>query len=349
MRIGMIGHFGGIKTPVNGQTIKTMELYDAIQRCCPDIVIEKVDTYYGKKNPVKLCAQLLGCAWHCKKIIVLLSDKGRRVLFPILYLLCKAGKEIYHDSIAGQLAREAEENQKVKKYISAFKANWVESGKMAARLHELGVGNASFVPNFKNLPILRAEELPREYAEPYRFVTFSRVTAEKGIGDAIRSIQTINEQAGRKVAAVDIYGPIEPGYKQQFRRELQEAGDCCRYCGIIPANESVSVLQNYYALLFPTHCNTEGIPGTIIDAYCSGLPVIARRWDICDEVISDHKTGLVYDFAKPELLLENIRYAIEHPEEFIEMKAECLKAAAKYTEDSVMEYILKEIGIGDGK
>ena len=57
------------------------------------------------------------------------------------------------------------------------------------------------------------------------------------------------------------------------------SNNCARYCGIKDPKDSVKTLKNYFALVFPTRFYTEGIPGTIIDAYYAGVPVIASKWE----------------------------------------------------------------------
>lgn len=82
------------------------------------------------------------------------------------------------------------------------------------------------------------------------------------------------------------------------------------------------------------------MPGTIIDAFAAGLPVIARRWEFCDDMLDNLVTGLVYEFNQPEKLEEEIRWAIENPSVVTDMKKNCLLKAIEYGEDRVMEKII---------
>ena len=63
-------------------------------------------------------------------------------------------------------------------------------------------------------------------------------------------------------------------------------------------------------------------------------------------MINDKKTGLVYDFEQPDLLRTRIEYAIEHQDEMVSMKRNCLKKAVAYSEDYVMKQIAKEMRMG---
>lgn len=66
----------------------------------------------------------------------------------------------------------------------------------------------------------------------------------------------------------------------------------------------METLKNYFALVFPTLFYTEGIPGTIIDAYAAGLPVISSKWESYDDVIEDNITGVGYEFGSDDALVE---------------------------------------------
>ena len=338
-----MGHFGGNKTFNDGQTIKTLAICEALQK--QNIEMEKVDTWYIRKNPLYFAFAFLKSLLHCKKYIVLVSKNGRRVLFPVLAFAGKfLHKEIYHYAIAGSLADEAAAGRQPVSRLNAFKANWVESKALENRLCELGVTNAKYIPNFKNISVLPQQELTTQFTEPYRFCTFSRVMKEKGITDAIQAVRSINDELGRTAASLDIYGPVDPGYQAELDTLVTENG-CASYKGIIPANESVQTVCGYYMLLFPTQYRTEGIPGTIIDALSAGVPVIARRWGCCDEMLTDGVDAYVYDFDRPELLREKILYALTHQAETVAMRRNCLKSAQKYSADGVIKTVLEEMGL----
>lgn len=346
MRIGVIGHFGGKEKFNDGQTIKTIAIYDAFLDYGFNN-IDKIDTYYIKKNPAIFCGKFLQGLIRDKKYVVLLSSNGRRVLFPILSFMSRyLHKEVYHYGIGGRLAREVSEKPKWKKYVSSFKSNWMESAELADKLQKMGVHNAIYLPNFKKLNIMREDELQKDYEPPYRLCTFSRVMEEKGIEDAITAVRNINNKYGKEIVTLDIYGAGEKEYLTKLDQILQKIPSC-HYCGVVPANESVEVLKNYYLLLFPTHWKREGMPGTVIDALSSGVPVVARRWQYCDEMLQHRVTGYIYDFDKPEELSNMIEYAINHVSETVAMKRNCVKRAEYYSEEHVMKQIIKQMGLND--
>ena len=106
------------------------------------------------------------------------------------------------------------------------------------------------------------------------------------------------------------------------------------------------MLKNYFALLFPTHFFTEGIPGTIIDAYAAGIPVLSTRWESFADLIDDGKTGLGYDFNNDKDL-EDLLITVAHsPEQILDMKQNCIKKAKEYLPPEAMKIITNEIYAG---
>lgn len=106
------------------------------------------------------------------------------------------------------------------RYLNDFEVNWVESRKLVEDLCTLGVNNAEFLPNFKYLEMV---DLPktRKYGPVYRFCTFSRVQELKGIGDAIDVVEELCSEGF--YCHLDIYGPVDPGYKMNLTELFQTA------------------------------------------------------------------------------------------------------------------------------
>lgn len=345
MRIGIIGHFGGNEVFTDGQTVKVMSLYEGLSKRIPkNVKIDKVDTYYLKHGKMKLGLSLIKCIFFDKTIIFLPATNGRKVLFKLMHFIRVIfNKDVYHDCIGGALVKELSENPQWKKYLNGFKANWMESQIQASKLREMGIHNAEYLPNFKNIEPLKESALKMKFDYPLRFCTFSRILPEKGIEDAANAVLKANKAFGSNKAILDIYGPIQNGCEEWFKGILENYGDAVVYHGAVDSLQSVDVLKNYYALLFPTRYYTEGMPGTIIDAMFSGVPVISRRWAYCDQVIKNEYNGLSYDFGKPEILNEIIVACINSPSQLINMRCNCLLEAQKYTEKYVVDRILAEI------
>lgn len=339
MKIALIGRVAEGRHLFDGQTVKTRNLYELFQSMESIEEVILVDTYEYKKNLLGVFIGTLKAMKKCDKIVLSVSVNGRKLFFPLLYYLNKIfRKEIYHSLIGGRLAMHVKQTPSWIKYINSFEANWVESREIVENLKDVGVQNGVYLPNFKNIPIL--SDLKPYHGTVYRFCTFSRVQRKKGIEDAIDAINNVNTKVGYEKAILDIYGPIDDDYKDEFEKILKANPIHIRYMGCVEADKSVASIRGYYALIFPTRYFNEGIPGTIIDALASGVPVIARRWHYCDEMLEDGVTGYVYDFDKPEKLEKCIERAIEENDRNIDMKKACVKKAAEYLPEEAEKIIL---------
>ena len=152
-----------------------------------------------------------------------------------------------------------------------------------------GFCNIDVMPNCKSFETLKEKDLVYCEQEPYKLCTFSRVMREKGIEDAIEAVKAVNNHLRRPAYVLDIYGPIDSGQIEWFQTLQNSFPEYICYRGSVPSEKAISIIKEYFALLFPTRFYTEGIPGTIIDAYAAGVPVIASKWENFDDVIDDGK------------------------------------------------------------
>lgn len=342
--IGIVGRIADKVELLDGQTVKTKVLYEELKREFPSREIICVDTYQYRKHVLSILLQTWRMFWHCEHIFVLLSRNGRKFFFPILNGLNKVFKrKIYHDVIGGALQDEAAQSAVLRKQLTCFHINWVESVTMKENLEKMGITNVEILTNFKRLSILEVRDLKHIFEEPYVFVIFSRIVREKGINEAAQAIENANRRFGKHRAVLHIYGPIDPVYDQEFSELLKKHHDTISYKGCVPYNESVQILKNSFMLLFPSIYPGEGIPGTIIDAFSAGLPVIATNWHFNGELVRNDETGYCYNWKHPEQLTDLICYVIEHPECVDKMRPQCLKEARKYTPEIAMKQILKKM------
>lgn len=344
--IAIIGHFGGKENFLDGQTVKTQVLYSELLQHT-DWHIQKVDTYYKHKNPMKLAVQLVIALLTTKDIIVITSQNGRRFFFPILFVFSRIiGTRVYHDVIGGRLGKFTVECPNFKKYLNSFKVNWVETASLKQELANLGVSNCEVLPNFKRLSPVKIEEIYGNTKEPYKLCTFSRVMKEKGIADAVDAVKAVNEQLGRTVYELDIYGQIDPNQTEWFSDLQKDFPEYVQYKGQVPFDKSVETLKNYFALLFPTYYDGEGFAGTLLDAMASGTPVIASDWKYNPEIVKEGKTGILYPARDQNALVDRLHYAYQNVEKWNTMRYHCLEEAKKYQPEEVLKVIVEKIEIG---
>lgn len=340
-KIAIIGHFGGNEAFLDGQTVKTKILFDELSRKT-DWKIQKIDTYWKNKRPFTLLLKTLLALVARKDVIVLLSGNGMKFYFPILSFFAKFWKvRVFHDVIGGNLDKYVAEQPRFKRYLNSFAINWVETEMLKKQLVKRGVLNCEVIPNFKRLPILTEHNIPNNFDKPIRFCTFSRVMKEKGIETAIEAVERINKKSGRNVCTLDIYGPIDNCYKERFESVMQKVSELVKYCGSVPYDQSVDVLKKYHALLFPTYWRGEGFPGTVVDAFSAGLPVVASDWNSNSELITDGFNGLLYPTKKCSNLEETVDCLINmEKDSYLKMRKNSLNSALCFQPDGYIQRII---------
>ena len=343
-KVSVIGLFCTGKNVSDGQSVKTRIVTEELEKAFGAENVERIDTYGWKKNPLKLFGASVRSVFSSRNVIFM-TDEGGIKIFPWLLLGANVfGKcRLHYVVIGGWLVHFLERHAVFAAFLKRFDSIFAETTGMRDGLESLGFQNVTLLPNCKNLTPLTAEQLAADQGEPSRFCTFSRVMKEKGIEDAVNAVKFVNDHFGRRVCELDIYGAVDPNETDWFQALSDRFGPGIRYCGIVPYTQTTQVLKNYFALLFPTFFPKEGIPGTVIDAYSAGLPVIASRWSSFDDMIDHGITGIGYPYGKNEYLAEILCEVVQSPEQMIAMRENCLKKAEQFLPKNVMKILLEKL------
>ncbi|WP_308270624.1 glycosyltransferase [Prevotella sp.] len=341
-RICVCGAFRLWDVPKGGQEVKTCILADTLETKYGKIY--RIDTL-AKNSRIKMPFQLLLAMITCTDVVILPAHNGLVVLSKLLSKLNKLFHRRLHYSVIGGWLQDLLPNHPdVMKALHDFTGIYVETKTMMDALQKLGFTNVYVVPNCKPLSIIKKNDLDTSYSEPYKLVTFSRVTEKKGIGTAANSVMKLNKKYGRKVFTLDIYGPVDPGEDESWFAELRKSfTDAITYRGNAPFDKSVEILSGYFALLFPTQYFTEGIPGTIIDAYAAGVPVIASKWKSFADVVEEGITGLGYDFNTTTDLEKIMEKIITDPSIITNLKQGCVRKANDFLPQNAIKPLIDRI------
>lgn len=343
-KVSVIGLFCTGREVSDGQSIKTRIITDELEKALGAQHVRRIDTYGWKKHPVKLFSDSIRAVLESENVIFM-TDEGGIKIFPWLLLGANVfGKsKLHYIVIGGWLVPFLKKHRFFTACLKCFHTIFAETTAMRDGLNQLDFHNVALLPNCKNLTPISEEKFAGKLHEPYRFCTFSRVMREKGIEDAVNAVRKVNKCYGRRICELDIYGSVDPNETQWFQN-LQEGFDnAIRYCGVVPYSRTTDVLKEYSALLFPTFYPKEGIPGTIIDAFAAGLPVIASRWSSFDDMIEDGVTGFGYPYGQNELLAEVLCDVLSEPEMLWNMKRNCLAKAQQFLPENVMKILLENL------
>lgn len=342
-KVCIIGHFGFGEELLNGQTIKTKIITKELRKQLGEKEVGMIDTRSGRKNIPKLVIRVGKAMKNFSNIVIMPAHNGIQFFAPVLCFWKKIHhRKIHYIVIGGWLPKFLKERKWLRNCLKKFDGIYVETSTMKKVLEEQGFGNIFVMPNCKDLEIVSEDELLYSYTQPYKLCTFSRVMKEKGIEDIIRAVIEINQKSNKLIFTLDIYGQVEEDYKERFKKIYNETPDFIQYCGRVSFNQSSKVLKKYFMLVFPTRFYTEGIPGTIIDAFAAGLPVIASKWESFEDIIEDGIVGYGYDFDIYNELKKKLFYVAKNPDELIKMKKNCIDKAKQFTTQKIVAEFIKK-------
>ena len=344
VKVSALGHFGEGENLLNGQTVKTRIITEELQNQLGREQVLKIDTHGGAKTLIKAPFQTVSALKNGRNVLILPAQNGLRVYAPLLssFRHFFKGRKLHYVVIGGWLPQFLTKRKRLAKALKNFDGIYVETNTMKTALETQGFRNVLVMPNCKRLTALSEEELVYPDGAPYRLCTFSRVMKEKGIEDAVNVVETVNRELGWTAFTLDIYGQIDSAQTAWFN-ELQSAfPPYIRYGGAVPFDQSVDVLKDYFALLFPTYYEGEGFAGTLIDAYAAGVPVIASDWKYNTEIVNE-KVGYVYKTRDQAALAELLKAVATDSTAMLKKRRFCLHEAEKYKIEKAVGVLLERM------
>lgn len=299
-KVLIVGHFGFESNKIDGQTIKTRNVYQLLSTVC-DTHFFDTDCFTVSKFNV---FTLLWLVFKYKKIFYLGAQRNLKYFFPFLYLISKVRcSEVVYITIGGWLYNFLKVNHPVYKYmIRNIKFVLVETEFLKLNLREIGVSKVGWIPNFR-MPQNIKNSVGVRSDDDFKVVFMARVIKEKGVFLLLDFFKSYldDKSVFNKNVILDFYGPISDTDAKRFQEEISQLGLGVRYRGILDPSEIYHILPDYDLLVLPTYYEGEGFPGTILDAYLCGLPVIATRWKQIPEFVEDSKTGFLISYDVEQL------------------------------------------------
>jgi glycosyltransferase involved in cell wall biosynthesis len=150
-----------------------------------------------------------------------------------------------------------------------------------------------------------------------------RLSMEKGVRVLLEAWKRA-ACPGRLILVGD--GPLAP-----WLRKLAESERSLVYLGRRPLRDVYELMGGARALAFPSMWY-EGMPRTIIEAFCRGTPVIASRTGSMTEMVADGETGWLVQPNDPVALAARLREVFGETERLTGMRAAARRMfEARYT------------------
>jgi len=170
----------------------------------------------------------------------------------------------------------------------------------------------------------------------------ARINRMKGLDYIFHLAEYFNNNSALdKSVIIDLYGPIENRDKEYFFLNLNKHTNVS-YKGILPTEEIYETLTKYDLMIFPTRFYTEGFPGTILDSYIAGLPIVSTYWKFAADFIIQGKTGLIVPFedSKNEFINAVVKL-YNDPDLLLTMKLNAYEQSKNYSAENAWDILVK--------
>lgn len=334
--ICVIGYFGYVDNQLDGQTIKTREIYNLIKNNT-ESKLTYIDTQELRKKPYLLLSFII----KVRKADVIVYLPGRNnltKLFKWIWRFKKKRTKIIYTVVGGWLAEFINGNHELISRLSTFDLIGVETNSLKKKLEtEYDFKNVEVLPNFR---AINYQPKPNQNQEGLKMAFMARVTETKGC-DIIFSIAEKIRENSIKDISIGFYGNIDSEYKDRFFSQLSKYGDICRYGGLVEPEKVYEVLNDYDVLLLPTYYEGEGFPGSITDAYKAGIPVMVSEWKDIPEFVDHGQSGFVVKDNNADSYYELIKLLYDDKTKLTEMKKRAFAKSHEYSAEKSWEIIKK--------
>lgn len=341
MKICIYGKVDESHISVGGQLDKTEVIVSSLQSKLGAKQFTFCNLY--KKNTILAALKTMKFFILNDRNICVASYRGIIFFTIIFHILGKFKRSKNYCIVVGNIeVEQLTRHPLILKWFQKLHGIFLESNLLKNNFKKTGCNNVFYFPNCKRIKHSTVPFIPST-SLPLKFCTYSRVTRDKGILDAIEAIKSVNELFGDTVCQLDIYGPVD----QEFYCDLCSAADNLniKIRGELSNRDANGILEHYIAMLFPTHHKGEGVSGCVINALESGLPIIATDINSNPEVIEHGKCGYIYQENNKNKLISIIEQIIVNPQEIINMRHQCLNRARDFDIDYNINQLLQELNL----
>lgn len=305
-RILVLGYFGYKTNKLDGQTVKTRDMRRLLEE-----QIEGYVDFYDTEDLKYHYWTIMHMWWkvaRCRTLIYLPAHNNLKFIFPIIFCLSLIFRFNIRYFVVGGWLREFIIKLPIHRWmLSHITGIYVETCQLKNELEEYyHFNNVEIFSNFRFFDF----EPIRLASSKLRVVFMARIHKMKGIDWIFHLADYIEQNGLSDKITITFYGPILEEDKEYFESNLHHYS-FTKYRGILEPEGIYEELSQHDVMLLPTHYYTEGLPGTVVDAYISGIPVIVTEWKHSHEFIEDGVTGYIIPFKDGEMDLINNIIALE--------------------------------------
>ena len=336
-KILVLGAFGYRETLFDGQTIKTRNLYDLVKGEFPKTCFfDTIELRFSKWNYLTMLWKTI----RTKFLFYLPAHNNLTYFFPILFILATIFHIRVHYFVVGGWLKEILENKPIHRWmLKHIVGIHCETQLMKQQLRDCyGFRNVDVFPNFRINDFIPTQHHQKGMI---KLVFMARILKMKGLDTIFKMGDEIKENNMADKISLDFYGPLTKNSEdERFFYESIKNYPFMKYYGPLEPNIIHPTLEKYDAMLLPTHFFTEGLPGSILDAYISGIPVIVTKWKHATEFVSDGESGFIVPFEDDgTMLFDRVRVLLNNETMLQNMKGYARERWHEYSAEKALSLI----------
>ncbi|WP_075809304.1 glycosyltransferase [Paraclostridium sordellii] len=334
MNVLFLGSLSLKRNRLDGVTVKSRCLKNWLESQ-KNINLITIDTDNWMKNCIYISWRCMLNILKADKIVICSAQRGANIVLKILKIF-RCNKDIYYFVAGGRLGKFLIDGIYSKNTYLPIKKIYVESEKIVKELEYCGINNSMKMMNFREFNFPNNTKLN----DAIKFVFYSRVIKEKGIEDLIYAFNNLSKKYENLI--LDIYGQVNDNYLE-YLNEIMDEG--IEYKGVINPDNKIEyeVLSEYDVFVLPTYYEGECLPGALIDAYVSGLAIIASEWEYSREYIEDGEVGYIHKYKDKDDLMKKMEKTILNRDIIIKFKKNSQNAANLFNVNNVLKEFKKEL------
>ncbi len=334
-----ITFIGPISPPVTGPGVKNKNIIEVFSEYSDSDLIT-VNTLGWTKTPISFLFIIIKNVLSSGQVWISVSKKGRIVFSILIYILSFFTNMKYIIFPAGGSLDEEIQSLPVllkKLFSRALKKSdmiLVESISLKNRLETMNFDNIYFFPNPRKDENFRWVE---KHRVKKHILFLSKIREGKGVLLLLEAVSKLKEFN----LVLEYYGPIEEAFKDEFEISIAQY-DFAVYKGIAQPNEVQKIISQADIFVFPTLFD-EGLPGVIVEASFTGVPLVTSQFKACEEYIEDHFNGLIVEQNNEKELIDAMKILLSSSKLRKALSVNFLQLSKHFNSDVLTEELLENL------
>lgn len=328
---------GPVSPPISGPGVKNYMMINWIQQNVPDISLAVINTHDFRKPKLQIFGKLF-LFLKIKHVFLSVSRNGRFFFIPLCWLF---GKRVFLFPAGGSFDEEILKlpdgvRQIFISFCRALIATFPQSKSLAEGLKRLGFQNVVYFPNPRiNKNFTASVDV---VDGPYKIVFLSKIREGKGPLLLLEAVKQLLSKNPEVKIELNFYGLIDSSFTSKFLAEVGKV-EFAYYRGAVSPADVQSVISEHHLFILPT-LFPEGVPGAVIEAMLTGIPIIVSSFRASDEMLTHAKDGLIVPQGDIEALESSIYKIISDRDLRVTLSRAVKLSSEKYDMDLLMSEMI---------